>query len=280
MFSSDTDFTSIETTALVTSYPRTLTDIPYEKEIFAELQKKETKDIPLQKELAPSIEARYKLINKLIEQKEANQVLELAAGYSSRGLNFALCGKTFIEMDLESISKNKTAILQSIVKELPNNLHILTGNALNTADYEQCRPFLDKHKKLAVITEGLLRYLSFDEKKIVAENIFALLSEFSGVWITCDITPKAYIKSQRKHMPHWQETLSTLTPRSSLNNIFEDKDHITDFFSKVGFDTEFHPFSEIKESLYSPKILGYNQEKVDSLLENALVAVFKIKRGN
>ena len=38
MLSLDADFESVTATAILTSYPRTFTDIPYEKEIFSKLQ--------------------------------------------------------------------------------------------------------------------------------------------------------------------------------------------------------------------------------------------------
>ena len=280
MFFEDKDFESVATTAIVTAYPRTLTDIPYEKEIFAALrQNVDLKDIPLNEKLAIEIEARYKLINKLLEKEGAQQVLELAAGYSSKGLNFALRHKTYVEMDLASVTTKKQHILQSIISRIPDELHVVAGNALNWSSYEQCKPFLDKNKKLGIINEGLLRYLTFDEKKIVAENIHSLLSEFPGVWITGDITPKAYLKSQNQNMPNFNKSLATVTSRNNLNDRFEDKEHIIDFFSKIGFEAEFHARSEIKDELSSPKILNYASEEVDALLANGLVAVFKIKKA-
>ena len=83
------NFETISPTAILTSYPRTFTDIPYEKEIYNWLNKNCNKDVNLNKLLAPEIEARYKLIDKLINKSNINQVLELAAGYSSRGLIYS-----------------------------------------------------------------------------------------------------------------------------------------------------------------------------------------------
>ena len=59
------EFESISPTANVTSYPRTFTDIPYEKEIYNWLEENCLEKPKLNKNLAPEIEARYKLINKL-----------------------------------------------------------------------------------------------------------------------------------------------------------------------------------------------------------------------
>ena len=98
-------------------------------------------------------------------------------------------GYEYIEMDLEEVAKNKVRLLEDIAS-IPNNLHIIRGNALNYADFQKCDKFLDKSKEVAIINEGLLRYLTFEEKEIVAKNIYNVLHKYNGVWITCDVTPK------------------------------------------------------------------------------------------
>ena len=101
------DFESISPTAILTSYPRTFTDIPYEKEIYEWLSKNCNENVKLNKMLAPEIEARYKLINKLLDKTNIKQVLELAAGYSSRGLIYSQKGYNYVELDLLSVLNNK-----------------------------------------------------------------------------------------------------------------------------------------------------------------------------
>lgn len=60
------NFESISPTAILTSYPRTFTDIPYENEIYKWLTENCNEDVKLNKMLAPEIEARYKLTNKIL----------------------------------------------------------------------------------------------------------------------------------------------------------------------------------------------------------------------
>ena len=52
--------------------------------------------------LASEIEARYKLTNNILDGFGIKQVLELAAGYSSRGLIYPQKGYFYVEMDLEN----------------------------------------------------------------------------------------------------------------------------------------------------------------------------------
>ncbi len=103
----DKNYEEISLTAIVTSYPRIFTDISYAKEIYNWLESHCNEEVTLNKMLAPEIEARYKLINKLLERYNIKQVLELGAGYSSRGLIYSKKGYNYIELDLNNVSKIK-----------------------------------------------------------------------------------------------------------------------------------------------------------------------------
>lgn len=274
----DKDYEEISPTAIVTSYPRTFTDIPYEKNIYSWLSKNCTQEVTLQKRLAPEIEARYKLTNKLLDKLNVNQVLELAAGYSSRGLIYSQKGYKYVEMDLENVNKNKTALLTSISSNIPKNLKIVSGNALRKSDFDKCLNYFNSNKPITVINEGLLRYLTFDEKKQVAQNIHDLISKCNGFWITCDVTPKKFMQSQNKSLLDFNKNLNTITSRNNLNDRFEDINHIKTFFGDIGLELlEVHKFSEVKNELYSVNTLNIIDDKINQTLEDAIVVIMKAK---
>lgn len=77
----DDKFADVMRTAILTAYPRTFSDIPYAQEIFDELSQLDSpiEDDLLVTRLAPEIEARSKLIDRLLAQQHTSQVLELAA---------------------------------------------------------------------------------------------------------------------------------------------------------------------------------------------------------
>ena len=267
-------FESIIPTAIITSYPRIFTDIPYEKEIYNWLSKNCSNNIELNKLLAPELEARFKLTNKLIDSLNIAQVLELASGYSSRGLTYSKKGYNYVEMDLEEVVNTK----KKMFKELFNtNINIIPGNALEYNDYIKCEEYLDPNKELIILNEGLLRYFTFDEKKIVAQNIYKLLKKYGGVWITCDLTPKRFINKQDKINTTINNSLNTVTKRNELNDRFEDEKHIKEFFTNIGFKSiEIHKFIEVKDELKSFDILGIDKDSFDELLESAIVTILKV----
>ena len=47
-------------------------------------------------------------------------------------------------------------------------------------------------ERVAVVNEGLLMYLTRNEKTIVAENIHTFLARRGGIWITPDVATKTY----------------------------------------------------------------------------------------
>lgn len=277
-FINDKDYEDISPTAIVTSYPRIFTDIPYEKEIYNWLENHCNEAVTLNKMLAPEIEARYKLTNKLLDKYRIKQVLELAAGYSSRGLIYSKKGYNYVELDLKNVSKNKKEILHSIERNIPKSLNIISGNALKSDDFKKIESYFKTDEPIAVINEGLLRYLTFDEKRQVAQNIYDLLSKHDGVWITCDVTPKKFMNSQDKALPEFNKNLANITSRNNLNDRFEDENHIRKFFGAIGFElVEIHKFSEMKNELYSVNELGIIDDKIEKTLEDAIVVVMKIK---
>ena len=269
-------FESVSPTAILTSYPRIFTDIPYEKEIYNWLSKNCNDKVSLNKLLAPEIEARYKLTDRIMEKLNISQVLELAAGYSSRGLIYSQKGYKYIEMDLDGVANNKIRLINDLF-EMNDNLHVVSGNALNFDDYIKCEKYLDPNKEVSIINEGLLRYLTFDEKRIVGENIYKFLKKYGGVWITCDVTPKKFLQKQDEQNPTLNNNLNTVTSRNNLNDRFEDENHIKEFMKEIGFkNVEIHKFIEVKDSLKSFEMLGIDKDSCDDLLENAVVAVIKI----
>lgn len=267
-------FESIIPTAIITSYPRIFTDIPYEKEIYNWLSKNCSNNIELNKLLAPELEARFKLTNKLIDSLNITQVLELASGYSSRGLIYSKKGYNYVEMDLEEVVNNKKKMFKEIFN---TNINIISGNALEYNDYIKCLEYLDPNKELIILNEGLLRYLTFDEKRKVAENIYKLLKKYGGVWITCDLTPKKFIENQDKINTTINSSLNTVTKRNNLNDRFIDENHIRTFFTSIGFkEIEIHKFIEVKDQLKSFDILNIDKDSFEDLLSTAIVTILKV----
>lgn len=272
------NYEEISPTAIVTSYPRIFTDIPYEKGIYNWISSNAHQDVNLTKELAPEIEARYKLISKLLDKTKIKQVLELAAGYTSRGLNYSKKGYTYLEMDLAEVSNNKKSALSTLNTEIPENLKLLVGNVLKEADVLKCEEHFKEDEPVVVINEGLLRYLTFAEKSEVAKNIRKVLENHGGVWITSDVTPKKFIDSQNAALKDFNKNINNITSRNNLDDRFDDIEHVKRFYDEFGFEiVEVHKFNEVKDELYSVNELNIYNDKIEKTLERAIVVIMKLK---
>ncbi len=157
-------------------------------------------------------------------------------------------------------------------------MNIISGNALRKDDFKKLECYFKTDEPIIVINEGLLRYLTFDEKRHIAQNIYNLLSQNGGIWITCDVTPKKFMNLQDKALLDFNKKLANITSRNHLNDRFEDINHVKNFFGDIVFEVvEVHKFNEIRDELYSINELNIIDGKIKQTLENAIVVVMKIK---
>ncbi len=273
----------ISPTAISTAYRRVSTDIPYSAEVFKSLEEIfvrsggsiSAKEI-IPKEGTFALEARFKLISRVLAESKISQVLELASGFGTRGLSLAQTGMNYVETDLPSVVERKIAVFSSITKKLPPSLHLENGDALSLADLESATKYFSKDKEIAVIHEGLLRYLNFEEKAKVARNVNALLSAFGGVWITPDITLKEGVKTEDKYSVI--ANTKNATGIDITRNWFDDIAHAKRFFEELGFDVKIHPMLEIEKELVSPLKLGADRETVRKMISPWAVFEMRIKK--
>jgi O-methyltransferase involved in polyketide biosynthesis len=276
----DSKFNEVIPTAILTAYPRTFSDITYSQEIFNELKHIVGKisEEQMVTRIAVELEARSKIIDNLIKEQDTTQILELAAGFSSRGISFSKNPDiVYAEIDLPEVSMRKKQVLSNIIS-ISNNLHIDAGNVLRESDFERADQYFNSDKSIIVVNEGLLRYLSFDEKTKLAINIRTLLKKHDGVWISGDGSPREFKNSRNKNIKSLNTTILNQTKNIGVGDAFEDQVHFRNFFEDLGFTLEFHDLTEVTSELVSPVKLGLSEEAVrDKLLSYATVVVFKLK---
>lgn len=237
------DFRRVSVTALIPAFARgEYTTIPWSREMLAVLRERGATlpEGPWREygAFASIFDARFRAVTRLVEEKAATQVLELAAGLSPRGAELAPRGIVYVEADLAESITLKHEVVTAMLGSVPKNLHLCAASAI---DREQllscCVPFAAGHP-VAVTAEGLLRYLTFEEKAMVAANVHEILQRYGGWWITPDIHLRHW--AQRQTPTHRQAELKTLG-RSLDANYFEDFDHARQFFERWGFTVDSRP---------------------------------------
>lgn len=156
--------------------------------------------------------------------------------------------------------QKKTRILEALGRR--PNLHLETGDALELDSLLPATKYFNNNP-IVVINEGLLRYLDFNQKGIVAKNVHALLKKFGGCWITPDITLAKISQNVQDDRKRIQRSAGINTD----NNSFEDLGHAKSFFEGFGFKVEMHSFAKVKDKLVSPKNAGISDGKVNMMLQ-------------
>ncbi|MDO8266078.1 MAG: class I SAM-dependent methyltransferase [Candidatus Saccharibacteria bacterium] len=281
-----TDHTRVAPTAWGVSYLRTFSDIPFSQEFFdvlnKHIQSQGEPDIATKAsrdQLAPQLEARYKLVEKLILESGNTQVVELAAGVATHGLNLSGLNPdlSYVEVDLPGVVKEKLAIIDELGIKLPSNLNICEGNALSEANIRKAIAKFDRIKPLTVVNEGLMRYLTFDEKATLAQMVRNLLTEYGGVWVTPDISLRQALAREDAVATGHTEQLKQTTGIDIDKNLFDDEQHAIRFFENLGFTIERHSFLEVSDALVSPERLGMSKNEVRELNEPCVAFVMRIR---
>lgn len=272
----------ISPTAWTIAFRRTFTDIPYSLEIFNEVESiLDEQGTVISDEFrsyaaAPQIEARYKLVNRLLKNNNAQQILEIAAGFSPRGLEMTDNDIiSYVEVDLPFIMSDMKNIVDKIGTR--KNLYLEDGSALDLQSLKNAAKHFDENKPISVVHEGLLRYLNFDEKAVVARNISYLLKEFGGVWITPDITLKTVIAKENQISNKAVRKVEKTIGMDFSKNAFESIEEAKEFFESQGFFVEKHSFVEVIDELVSPQKLGQTRGEVEALIQLSPVFVMKRK---
>lgn len=246
------DFRRVSVTALVPAFARgEYTKIPWAKEMLAVLRERGAtlSDGPWPehstRDYAPLFEARFSAVSRAVEEKGATQVLELAAGFSPRGMELAQRGVVYVEADLAESTVLKREIVTAILGSVPKNLHLCAASVIDRAQLLACCSPFTTERPVAITTEGLLRYLTFEEKTQLSANVTEILQRFGGWWITPDIHLRCWAQRQSlKYLQSEQEMLG----RNLDANYFADLDDAQQFFESCGFAVESRPLLEGSQS--------------------------------
>ena len=245
-------FDKISITAKLSAYYRQFSDIAFATEVaaligaesaYAELARDHGLDRDQLTPYAPMFEARYKSVSELIRKSGASQVLELACGYSMRGLDLTRSGTLrYVETDLPGVIATKQELLDAIRRRhhlapSPHH-HVAVADALDLEQLRGATRALDPAQPLLVLCEGLMGYLTRAETDRVATNIHALLGDHQGgSWIVPDFTFVSELRNLPPERLRLRAAVTGITERQLDASAFADHDDLVSFFGGLGFDT-------------------------------------------
>lgn len=274
------DLSRISVTAKLAAYYRQFSDIAFAREVarrigaddaFEQIVREHGLERDKLTFYAPMFEARYKSISQLIGKSGCAQVLELASGYSLRGLDLTQRGALrYVETDLPAVVATKLTLLDDVRRQhriAPSPLHVVT--AADALDFEALRTAsaaLDHALPLLVLCEGLIGYLTREETERLASNVRALLGAFGGgSWLCPDFSFRAEMGSLPPERVRLREAVTGVTQRQLDASAFEDEGDLEAFLARVGFEVQVRSQIDETPALSSISALGLSPTLAERL---------------
>lgn len=192
-----------------------------------------------------ALEARYKFLNRIIEEEGYSNVLDLACGFSPRGLLMERKGVNYVGGDLPATVK--------LLTDAGSKVNYKTVDVTNPSMISDAAASFEG--PIAIITEGLFMYLSRNETAQFLNGIRSVLKRNGGCFYTPDFSSKsifynvaaqAYGREKAiEILTKYRDTLNS-TSQSSISDTLVGRDVAKEeqlaFFNKHGFVVEEIPF--------------------------------------
>jgi O-methyltransferase involved in polyketide biosynthesis len=175
------------------------------------------------------------LLEQAIEQRGVRQVIEVAAGLSPRGWRFARrYGEqlTYVEADLPAMADRKRRALERIgslgPRHFVRDLDVLREDSLASVAGE-----LEPSQGLAIVTEGLLGYLSGPDVVAIWHRFATTLAGFAVGFYISDI----HIGSDQDAAVRAFRVMLSLLVRRPVHPHFESSEEVVAALKAAGFAT-------------------------------------------
>lgn len=186
------------------------------------------------------LQFRYDAISSALEAFPDSAVLEIAAGFSTRGLAESPRREAYVETDLPRLIARKPGLIRAIRGSAPADNHLFASlNACSASDMAAAGEriaSLGLRKPAVVVHEGILMYLSDAEQAQVRDNIRSFLERHSptGAWITTDFSERDLDRTP------WQRLMTRLLTRRVQRsfNRFPDDGSVREFLARAGLSAE------------------------------------------
>ncbi len=142
------------------------------------------------------LQLRHDAMTHALKNYPENAVLELAAGFGTRGVLEAPNREAYLETDLLNLLRRKEKVVAKLRggTSVPNH-YFHPANVTDQGEMERISRFvnsLNLKKPIVIIHEGLLMYFNQREQEIVRDNIAALMMSHTpgAIWLTPDFSER------------------------------------------------------------------------------------------
>jgi len=194
-----------------------------------------------------------KELDKMIKLYCPEQIVELACGYSTRGLvRTRKSGRlVYVETDFSSAINRKKKILAENNVGVGKNHHFVVVDVIKDDLWKSVCKFVDRKKKTLVVAETLTSYLNREEHEFLVKNVKRFLGHFRE---------GAYLSHEGLNMLKGVFGKLLLFYRNVVGKTkshrhFYTSDDVRKYFSKKGFgEAKVKVVEGISQMLYLVKI--------------------------
>ncbi|MEE1158384.1 MAG: hypothetical protein UHS51_03085 [Atopobiaceae bacterium] len=221
-------------------------------------------------------EILYQRTNDLIDQEHNPTILDLACGYSSRVLVMAPRGYTYIGADLPVVAEELIAKRSLLIPDSPN---LFAGyRCVDVTDDVQMQKVLaGLRERITIVTQGLLTYLTLDQKQDLMKGVWSLLERDGGCWIIPDACPDRMLpatfdaimgKVGSTMVQGIYRVVDKQVGRSREENGWQSIDEMTDALEGFGFSVKRVP-------LYRRELPLWCLDRLDSKAADKLIVAWQ-----
>ena len=224
-------------------------------------------------------EMRYAALNQYIQQNGYKNVMDIACGFSSRGLYMARQGIRFVGAEFPAVAVYGNNYLKKCLK--PDELKLASYEVADATDKEQMMAAADLMQGPVCITmDGLMMYLTHEQQASVLQNIKAILQKHGGCYITTDFSARDFVMGASKVVYGEKNAREVYKESAKVYEDIADADFDQKFFNS---DEEVQKFIaaqglKVKQiPLFSNPIQLYSERGLNTLQLQRLADLKKVK---
>ena len=142
--------------------------------------------------LALPVECRHCLLNLYVKRNRFTNVLELASGYTPRGIELARKGIRYVGGDIPIVSEAVAKLAEPYLRDTPGKADYVSLDVTNRSSMLKAADLCGG--EMVLISSGLFSYLQQAELRALFENVREILALHGGSWITFDCAEDALQK--------------------------------------------------------------------------------------
>lgn len=220
---------------------------PNSARMLAEIEKRNGKMSSIAPDLSFLVASRHLTTRRLLDSLSPNyQIVEMGAGFSPHGVNYASKFDNYLEIDLPYNSFEKKEVVSNL-NGISDSVTYIPGDLFDTQTWRQVNERLDQTKPLFIFCEGVVSHYASEEQKDILGKIL------QGTLVHPE--SKLYLDDTLKNHPELDTNPIVISGRKALATSLKNTSYpgitVRNFESEMsnwkerGFDIGLVPYANV-----------------------------------